>query len=62
VHGGRLARAVRYAPARLAGLAGRVALAQAQRRAGRLHARIRRDLLKMDDQLDTLLAFSGRPD
>jgi preprotein translocase subunit SecA len=40
----------------------RAALAQAQRRAGRLHARIRRELLQADTRLDALLAFSGRPD
>jgi preprotein translocase subunit SecA len=33
---------------------------RAQRRAERLHARIRRDLLTMDEHLETALAFSGR--
>jgi len=32
----------------------------AQRRAEKLHARMRRDLLKMDKQLGTALAFAGR--
>jgi preprotein translocase subunit SecA len=32
----------------------------AQRRAERLHARMRRGLLKIDDQVATMLAFSGR--
>jgi hypothetical protein len=35
-------------------------LRQAQRRAERLHARRRRDLLTMDEHLETALAFSGR--
>jgi preprotein translocase subunit SecA len=36
------------------------ALRRAQRTAGRLHSRMRRDLLKWDEQLESLLAFSGR--
>jgi preprotein translocase subunit SecA len=36
------------------------AIQRAQRRAERLHARMRRDLLKMDERLGTTLAFSGR--
>jgi preprotein translocase subunit SecA len=32
---------------------------RAQRRAERIHARMRRDLLKVDDHLETALAFSG---
>jgi hypothetical protein len=35
-------------------------LRRAQQRAERRHARIRRDLLKMDEHLETALAFSGR--
>jgi preprotein translocase subunit SecA len=35
-------------------------LRRAQRRAERLHARMRRDLLRMDEHLETALAFSGR--
>jgi preprotein translocase subunit SecA len=35
-------------------------LCRAQRRAERLHAGIRRDLLTMDEHLETALAFSGR--
>jgi preprotein translocase subunit SecA len=38
------------------------ALRYAQRAAGRLYSRMRRDLLKHDEQLESLLAFSGRPD
>ena len=33
---------------------------RAQRAAERLHSRMRRDLLKYDEQLETTLAFSGR--
>jgi preprotein translocase subunit SecA len=40
----------------------RSALRWAQRRAERLHSRMRRDLLKMDEQLASSLAFSGRPE
>jgi len=35
---------------------------RAQRAAERLHSRIRRDLLKHDEQLETTLAFAGRPE
>jgi preprotein translocase subunit SecA len=35
---------------------------RAQRRAERLHARMRLDLLRLDRQLETALAFSGRPE
>jgi preprotein translocase subunit SecA len=40
-------------------LAGRV-LRLAQRRAERLHARMRRQVLRADDDLEDMLAFSGR--
>jgi preprotein translocase subunit SecA len=39
-----------------------VSLRAAQRSAERLHRRMRRDLLKLDEHLDTTLAFSGRSD
>jgi preprotein translocase subunit SecA len=39
---------------------GRVLFGRAQRSAERLHARMRRNLLKMDEQLSESLAFSGR--
>jgi preprotein translocase subunit SecA len=39
---------------------GRVLFGRAQRSAGRLHARMRHNLLKMDEQLSESLAFSGR--
>ncbi|HXF83441.1 MAG TPA: preprotein translocase subunit SecA [bacterium] len=54
VYGGRLGRWLAHL-----GL-GRLAVRRAQRTAERLHARMRRDLLKVDEQLDTALAFSGR--
>ncbi len=41
-------------------LAGQLIMRLGQRSAERLHSRIRRDLLKMDEQLETALAFSGR--
>jgi preprotein translocase subunit SecA len=39
---------------------GRPDLKQAQRAAERLHLRMRKDLLRADEQLDAALAFSGR--
>jgi preprotein translocase subunit SecA len=53
MHGGRFVRA----PG-----AGARAVHRAQRAAERLHSRMRRDLLKLDEQLDSALAFSGRPE
>jgi len=41
---------------------GNVLFHTAQRRAERLHARMRHNLLKMDEQLGDALAFSGRPE
>ncbi len=41
---------------------GRWALRVAQRAAERQHARLRRDLLRADEQLARLLAFSGQPE
>jgi preprotein translocase subunit SecA len=64
VYGGRLARWLglmtrrpRDGPVRLAS---RVVLRLAQRAAERLHSRMRRDLLKIDEHLESMLAFSGR--
>ncbi len=42
--------------------AGAVVVARAQRAAERRHARMRRALLKMDEYLGNVLAFSGRPE
>lgn len=44
----------------LRGLAGKWVLQVGQGTAERLHSRMRRDLLRMDEQLETTLAFSGR--
>jgi preprotein translocase subunit SecA len=41
---------------------GKILFHRAQRTAERLHARMRHDLLKMDEQLSDALAFSGRPE
>lgn len=41
---------------------GAVIVRRAQRRAERLHTRIRRDLLRLDDHLESALAFAGRPE
>jgi len=47
-------------PGPLAGVAGRLLFKQAQRSAEALHGRMRRDLLKLDEQISDSLAFSGR--
>jgi len=41
---------------------GKILFHRVQRAAERLHARMRHDLLKMDEQLGDALAFSGRPE
>ena len=41
---------------------GKVLFHRAQRRAERLHARMRHDLLRMDEHMGDALAFSGRPE
>jgi preprotein translocase subunit SecA len=41
---------------------GKLLFRRAQRSAERLHSRMRRDLLKMDEHLESALAFSGRPE
>jgi hypothetical protein len=41
-------------------LLGKLLLYRAQRKAERLHGRMRHDLLKMDEQVSDSLAFSGR--
>ena len=41
---------------------GRALVAVAQRAAERHHARVRRELLRVDDHLSDLLAFTGRPE
>ena len=61
-HGGLPGKLARLAGrgARVPGLLARVLVHRAQRGAERTHARIRRDLLRMDERLETALAFSGR--
>jgi hypothetical protein len=39
---------------------GKILFGSAQQSAGRLHARMRRDLLRIDEQLSDSLAFTGR--
>jgi len=53
--------AQRFAP-RTAGWLGRLLVGLAQRAAERHHARTRRELLRVDDHLSDLLAFTGRPE
>ncbi len=53
---------VRKRARRIAQWRARLLVAASQRAAERQHARIRRDLLRMDEQLDKLLAFSGEPE
>ena len=55
-------RLVRLVPdgARKAGVVGRLIVHLSQRSAERRHAKIRRGLLKLDEQLGKVLAFSGR--
>ncbi|MCO6049629.1 prepilin peptidase [Mesorhizobium sp. RP14(2022)] len=50
----------RLAPARLGEMPARLLLRHAQKRAERIHARMRRDLLKSDENQIKTLAFTGR--
>jgi preprotein translocase subunit SecA len=52
--GGLKAAALRLAPS--------LVFEQAQRRSERTHSQIRKDLLKMDDQTGSMLAFAGEPE
>jgi preprotein translocase subunit SecA len=59
----RLAAAVLSSPGTFRGRwTGKILFSRAQRSAERLHGRMRRDLLKMDEYLGDALAFSGRPE
>ena len=59
-YGGRgLARGLEPVPLALVRRLAAGLLRRAQRRAERLHSRARRDLLKLDQKMGTLLAFSG---
>ena len=67
VHVGKPLQWVAKAPpgkpgAWIARVVGKLLFHRAQRAAERLHARMRRDLLKMDERLGDALAFSGRPE
>lgn len=65
VHGGlwrRLAIALGRVHGSVPRWIGGLAFAWAQARAQRLYGRVRRDLLKMDEHLESALAFSGRPE
>ena len=44
------------------GWMGKILFRRAQRKAERLHARMRHDLLRIDEQMGDALAFSGRPE
>lgn len=46
----------------LPGWLARLLVGTAQRTAERHHARTRRELLRIDDHLSDLLAFTGRPE
>ncbi len=57
-----LARVATWMPGRTGDRVAVLVARRAQRAAERLHSRIRRDLLKHDEQLETALAFAGRPE
>lgn len=56
------AAVLRRPDAILARWIGKILFYRAQRKAEQLHARMRHDLLKMDEQLGDALAFSGQPE
>lgn len=60
--GGWLRRAARFASPFFGSAPRRWAVRAAQRRAERVHARMRRDLLNSDEGLDHALAFTGSPE
>jgi preprotein translocase subunit SecA len=59
-HAARLAKRMRRQDGTIPGWLGRLVVTLAQRAAERHHASIRRQLLRTDDQLSDLLAFTGR--
>jgi preprotein translocase subunit SecA len=61
-HAARLAGWLRPKGGRVPGWIGRLLVSLAQRSAERHHARTRRELLRIDDRLSDLLAFTGRPE
>jgi preprotein translocase subunit SecA len=58
----RLCGLVARVAGRVPGWLGRLVIGAAQRTAENHHARTRRDLLRVDDHLSDLLAFTGRPE
>ncbi|KPJ78420.1 MAG: prepilin peptidase [Deltaproteobacteria bacterium SG8_13] len=64
VYIGKVLRSLAYAFVQLRGpfsrVVGRIVFGRAQRSAEALHSRMRRDLLKLDEQISDSLAFSGR--
>lgn len=66
VYAGRIERWLAGLATRTPGRAGdwlaALVVRRAQRAAERLHSRMRRDLLRHDEQLETALAFAGRPE
>jgi preprotein translocase subunit SecA len=61
-HAARLAGLAQRLAPRATGWLGRLLVGLAQRVAERHHARTRRELLRVDDHLSDLLAFTGRPE
>jgi preprotein translocase subunit SecA len=61
-HAARLAGLVQRVAPPAGGWLGRLLIGLAQRAAERHHARSRRELLRVDDHLSDLLAFTGRPE
>jgi len=61
-HAARLGRLGQRSDMSVAPWIGRALVWLAQRAAERHHGRIRRELLRVDDQLSDLLAFTGRPE
>jgi hypothetical protein len=58
----RLCSAIQRRGKRLSALIARTTVGIAQRAAGRNNARTRQDLLRIDEQLNDMLAFTGRPE
>jgi preprotein translocase subunit SecA len=61
-HATRLGKLMRRKDGLVPGWLGRLLVGMAQRTAERHHGRTRRELLRVDDHLSDLLAFTGRPE
>lgn len=59
-YGGGIFRLLANLPFPTSGIFARMAFARAQRRAQRLHSRARRELLRYDQNLNTMFSFTGR--